>query len=345
MRGMFESARLKLTLFYLAALLSFSLVITFGLRAIVETEFSRSNDVQLGAVQQWGQQYYQTRPYPRGLQAPDQNFARIQDEQAQETQDRLTREFILLNFIVFVVGAAISYWYAGRTLKPIQEAHEQQKRFTSDASHELRTPLASMRLENEIFLRQKKFSDSEVREQIGSNLEEVARLERLTTSLLDLNRYETTKLKLKKLQVHDIATEALANAAKAPVAARTRFINSTAKAIVLGDKDSLTQLVTILLDNAVKYGPKDGIVEVAGMTQGNEYTLAVRDHGKGIAAADLPRVFERMYRGDKARSNSIPGHGIGLSLALQIATASGAKLTAANHPEGGAVFSLTLPKA
>lgn len=343
---MFESARLKLTLFYLAVLLSFSLLLTFGLRAIVQAEFNHSNNVQLGAVQQWGEQYYRVRPqYQTNFLPPDQNFARIQDAQAEKTQERLTREFLLLNFIVFVVGAAVSYWYAGRTLKPIQEAHEQQKRFTSDASHELRTPLASMRLENEIFLRQKKFSDKEVREQIGSNLEEVARLERLTTSLLDLNRYETTVLKARKLQAQEIALEAVAAASKAPTAQNLTFTNKTAKASVLGDKDSLTQLVSILLDNAVKYGPKDGKVEVGGAVQGGEYVLTVRDHGKGISEADLPRIFERMYRGDKARSNSVPGHGIGLSLAQQIATANSAKLTAANHPEGGAVFSLTLPKA
>ncbi len=343
---MFESARLKLTLFYLAALLAFSLVLTFGLRAFVQAEFNRANDAQRGAVQQLGQQYWTRRSFQGDdMPPPAQNFARLQDEQAADTQTRLTHEFMLLNLAVFVVGAFVSYWYAGRTLKPIQEAHEQQKRFTSDASHELRTPLASMRLENEIFLRQKAFSDQEVRDQIGSNLEEVLRLERLTTSLLDLSRYETTKLKFKKLPVQDIATEALANAAKAPAAAEVQFINSAAKASVLGDKDSLTQLITILLDNAVKYGPKDGIVEVAGAVHGGEYTLAVRDHGKGIAEADLPRVFERMYRGDKARSNSVPGHGIGLSLAQQIAAANNATLTAANHPKGGAVFSLTLPKA
>lgn len=345
MRGMFESARLKLTVFYLAALLSFSLLITLGLRAIVQAEFNHSNNVQLGAVQQWGEQYYQFRQTPRNFLPPDQTFARVQDEQSEKTQTRLTREFLLLNFVVFVIGAVVSYWYAGRTLKPIQEAHEQQKRFTSDASHELRTPLASMRLENEIFLRQKEFSDQEVREQIGSNLEEVARLERLTTSLLDLNRYETTVLKVRRLQARDVATEAIAAASKALNAQSITFTNKTTKATVLGDKDSLTQLVSILLDNAVKYGPKDGTVEVGGVVQGNEYVITVRDHGKGISEADLPRIFERMYRGDKARSNSVPGHGIGLSLAQQIAAANGARLEAANHPKGGAVFSLILPKA
>ncbi len=341
---MFESARLKLTLFYLGALLAFSLLLTFGLHAFVQAEFSRSNDAQRGAVQQLGQQYWtQPRSFSNAPR-PDQNFARLQDVQAQETQDRLTREFILLNIAVFVAGALVSYWYAGRTLKPIEEAHEQQKRFTSDASHELRTPLASMRLENEVFLRQKAFSDKEVRDQVGSNLEEIARLERLTTSLLDLSQYETVKLKTHKLQVQQVATDAITNTSKLPGAAKITFKNDVAKASVLGDKDSLTQLVGILLDNAVKYGLAKGVVEVAGKAQGNEYVLTVRDHGKGIAEADLPRVFERMYRGDKARSNSVPGHGIGLSLAQQIAVANNARLEVANHPKGGAIFSLALPK-
>lgn len=341
---MFESARLKLTVFYLAALLTFSIVLTFGLHAFVQAEFDRSNDAQRGVVQQLGQRYW-TRSFDPDAPHPAQNFAQLQDEQAQKTQDRLTREFVLLNIGVFVVGALVSYWYAGRTLRPIQEAHELQKRFTSDASHELRTPLASMRLENEIFLRQKKFTDTEVRDQVGSNLEEVLRLERLTTSLLDLTRYESGALKTRKIPVRDIVRAALTAAEKLPAAAKNKFENTAAKATVIGNKDSLVQLVSILLDNAVKYGPQDGIIEIGGAVQGGVYILTVRDHGKGIDEADLPRIFERMYRGDKARSNAVPGHGIGLSLAQQIADANGAQLIAENHPDGGAVFSVIVPKA
>lgn len=336
---MFESARLKLTLFYLATILVFSLVLTWGLRAFVQAEFSRANEVQRGAVHSIALELFD-------LQSPlqsDRDFARVQAAQTRETQLRLDRDSVFLNLAVLVVGGALSYWYAGRTLKPIEVAHERQKRFTADASHELKTPLASMRLENEVFLRQKGITETEARAQVASNLEEVARLERLTASLLELNDYENVQLKLVKLPVRPLV-EAAIERARAGVP-KVKFKTSIAAGQVRGERESLLQLLAILLDNAVKYGPPKGPIELDGSNRDNVYKLTVRDYGPGISEADLPHIFERMYRGDKARSNTAPGHGIGLSLAQQIASANGARLKAANHPDGGAVFTVSLQKA
>jgi signal transduction histidine kinase len=108
------------------------------------------------------------------------------------------------------------------------------------------------------------------------------------------------------------------------------------------NRESMVELIGILLDNAVKYGPKDGKVEIHGVLKEETYELRVRDHGQGIAEYDLPHVFERMYRGDKARSSKVSGHGIGLSLARNIAHANEASLDAGNAPGGGAVFTLTI---
>lgn len=336
---MFESARLKLTLFYLATILIFSLVLTWGLRTFVQAEFDRANEVQRGAVHSIALELF-------GSQSPiqsDRDFARIQTAQTRETHLRLDRDIVFLNLAVLVVGGALSYWYAGRTLKPIEAAHERQKRFTSDASHELKTPLASMRLENEVFLRQKGVTEAEARAQVASNLEEVARLERLTSSLLELNNYENVQLKRAKLPVRSLVETALERARV--TAPKVSFKTAIAAGRILGERESLLQLLAILLDNAVKYGPAKGPIELAGVNRDDTYELTVRDYGPGISEADLPHIFERMYRGDKARSNTIPGHGIGLSLGQQIASANGARLEVANHPEGGAVFTISLQKA
>jgi signal transduction histidine kinase len=337
---MFESARVKLTLFYLAILLAFSLILTWGFRALVQIEFRRVNEAQRGAVHDIGLEYFG----PSLPQQSDRDFAEVQTSQQHRTQARLNQETAVLNLAVLVVGGALSYWYAGRTLKPIQDAHERQKRFTADASHELRTPLASMRLENEVFLRQPSVTEIEARTQVASNLEEVARLEHLTTRLLDLNNYENVHLKLQKLEARTLAADAISRARTALPGTAIVFRNKAAKATVLGDRDSLLQLLGILLDNAVKYGSSGGKVDITGALHGNEYCFEVRDYGGGIAEEDLPHIFERMYRGDKARSKTVSGHGIGLSLAAQIAGANQAGLTAANHPKGGAVFRLTLQK-
>jgi signal transduction histidine kinase len=257
---------------------------------------------------------------------------------------RLTRDFVILAVVLLAGGAFASYWYAGRTLRPIEEVHEQQKRFTADASHELRTPLASMKLENEVFLRQKQFTEAEARELITSNLEEVDRLGRLASNLLSLSQYEQGVTAKTTVRVDVVVKEAVARAKQRLVpGAKPRFTVKLAPASVLVDRESLIELLTILLDNAAKYGPKDGEIVVAGEKRASGYVLAVRDRGPGIAEADLPHVFERMYRGDKARSSKVGGHGIGLSLAKQIADANGATIEASNHPEGGALFVLTLP--
>lgn len=342
---MFESARVKLTFFYLAILLGFSLLLTVGFRVFTHWEITKANDVQRGAVHDIGQLFYgqndDTAP-PPGM-TPDRTFARIQTAQDRETQGRLNREMVLLNVGVLVFGGALSYWYAGRTLRPIQQAHEKQRRFTADASHELRTPLASMRLENEVFLRQKTFTEHDAREQLASNLEEVDRLERLTTSLLELNRYESTTLTRKKLAVRTIVDEAIKRATPMAETHGMSFTVQVTKANVEGDFESLVQLLCIFFENARKYGPEKGVVEVTGKKAGG-YVLTVRDHGPGIAAEDLPHIFERMYRGDKARTTQATGgHGIGLSLAQQIAEANGVTVSAHNHPDGGAVFSITFP--
>jgi signal transduction histidine kinase len=347
--NLFHSARLKLTGFYFAVLVVFCLLLTFGVRAFASYELSRGDDAQRGAAhrifQQYTDQYNIDTTGPNGaVPFGDRYFSNALANQADVTRARLNRDFLYIDILLLGVGAILSYWYAGRTLKPIEEAHEQQKRFTADASHELRTPLASMKLENEVFLRQKHFEEKDAREQITSNLEEVARLERLATNLLALNQYEHGAVTKQPVKVRQVVDEAVARAGqRSDKKTNPKFTVKIASATVQTDRESLTELMTILIDNAAKYGPKDGEVIVGGEKRGAGYVLAVRDHGPGIAEKDMPHIFERMYRGDKARSSKVSGHGIGLSLAKQIAEANGATIEASNHPDGGALFIVNLP--
>jgi signal transduction histidine kinase len=199
-----------------------------------------------------------------------------------------------------------------------------------------------MRLENEVFLRQKAFTEAEARDLIASNLEEVARLEKLATNLLALNQYEQVAVDHAPTVVGELVAEATARVQRNPAATGVTFKQDITPARVDVNRESLVELLAILLDNAVKYGPKKGKVEVTGRMQGEHYEVRVRDHGPGIAENDLPHIFERMYRGDKARSAKVSGHGIGLSLARQIAEANEATLEATNAAGGGAEFVLTL---
>jgi two-component system, OmpR family, sensor histidine kinase CiaH len=342
--NLFHSARLKLTGYYFAVLAVLCLLLTFGVRAITNYELSRSDNAQRGAVhrlfQRWSNDDDMQDLIPR---SGDRFFANTQAEQSNVTRQHLNRDFLIIDVALLAGGAVLSYWYAGRTLHPIEEAHEQQKRFTADASHELRTPLASMKLENEVFLRQKHFEEHEARELISSNLEEVERLERLATNLLALNQYERGALEKKPVAVREVVAEALERAKqRLGKDVHPTYTVKVAPARILADRESLTEVMTILLDNAAKYGPKDGEIIVGGEKRGDGYVLAVRDHGPGISEEDLPHIFERMYRGDKARSSRVSGHGIGLSLAKQIVDVSDGTIEATNHPNGGALFVVTL---
>ncbi len=336
---LFHSARLKLTAFYFAVLVVLCLLLTFGVHSFTNHELNRGDNARLGAVHRLFKRY--TDLNGNGYGPGAQYFASAQQQQADVTRRHLNEDYLLMDLLLLAVGAAVSYWYAGWTLKPIEGAHEQQKRFTSDASHELRTPLASIQLENEVFLRQKHFSESEARVLIASNLEEVGRLQRLATNLLALNTYEHGAVSHTPVVIGDVVKDAITRVQRGHEAKRVTFVQDIVAAKVDVNRESIVELLAILLDNAVKYGPKDGTVEVTGLMQATAYILTVRDHGPGIADADLLHVFERMYRGDKARSSKVAGHGIGLSLAQQIAKANEATLTAANAPGGGAEFTLT----
>lgn len=338
MRNMFRSARVKLTLFYLAALLAFSLSVTGTIRVLAEREYSRSNDIQRTEVRDlFVRHFFGVTQQPR----PDA-FYTLQDEQEALVRQHLNQELVLINVFALVLGGFLSYWFAGRALKPIEEAHEAQARFASDASHELRTPLTNMRLENEVFMRQKDFSKDEARGLIKSNLEEVQRLEELSAHLLDLTRYGQAALDLVAMPIQPAVEQAMEQASKAPNAQHIQFKQNLAAGDVLGDHASIVQLLTIILDNAIKYGPSEGTVRITGKREGTDYVLTVTDDGPGIEPADLPFIFDRLYRGDKARSSKTGGYGLGLALAREIATANRASIAASNGAKKGACFTVRL---
>ena len=337
---MFRSARLKLTLFYLGIIVLFNLAVTLSVRVYAEHEFLRSNSIQRDEVREWMVRFFGT---PR--RNPDNGIATIQEGQAEVVREHLNDGLLIINLGALVLGGILSYWFAGRTLRPIEEAHEAQARFTADASHELKTPLANMKIENEVFLRQKHFTETEAREQLASNLEEVQRLERLSANLLALHQYGQITLTKSYIPVKDVVDSALGPFEAAAKIKDVKVEVSVQSGRVVGHYDSLVQLLDILLDNALKYGARGGEIKIQGQKKGSQYLLSVKDKGPGIAAHDLPRIFDRLYRGDKARSNQVSGYGLGLALAKEIADVNGATIVARNNTDGGACFELSLELA
>ena len=337
--SIFFSARLKLTEFYLLILIVLSLVLTFTFMGLARTTFDHANQGDRGVVKEIINNYYSVPVQPN-------YFNNYQAQQSNRVHRDLLEDVIVINIFALVIGGLISYWYAGKALKPIEEAHNAQARFASDASHELRTPLAALRLENEIFLHQKDATLSETKDLIKSNLEEAQRLESLADSLLALTQYNNIRLTLQPVKLSQVIDRASENTAKSAQSKHiTLSLDVAASAKVLGQSESLVQLVTIIVDNAIKYSPARTTIYIHAVKDGDKYHLSIRDEGPGISEDDLPLIFNRLYRGDKSRSTKVAGYGLGLSLAKEIVKANKASIMVRNYPEGGAQFVITLAAA
>jgi heavy metal sensor kinase len=234
----------------------------------------------------------------------------------------------------------------GRTLNGmldrLQQAIVEQRRFTSDASHELRTPLAVMRTEIDVALRSPDASP-DARTVLASMREEVDRMTRIVDDLLTLARADEGRLDLVGAEI-DLAEVARSVGERlAPTTNGTTIDVDASRAIVWGDRDRLDQLVSNLIDNAVKHSPDGGRVRVSVRSDAGSALLVVTDDGPGIAADDLPRVFDRFYRSDASRSRATGGAGLGLAICRTIARAHRGDVEAHSPHGSGAVFTVRLP--
>jgi signal transduction histidine kinase len=270
-------------------------------------------------------------------------------EQLDSFRQHLISRLALVNLVMLVTGTALSYWLAKRNLEPIEEALEAQARFTSDAAHELRTPLTAMKTEIEVGLRQGNLSVKEAKTLLESNLEEVVKLETLTSALLRMAQVSQGKgqIQQENLSVQKLLKEA-AQRVKSSAKAREIQIDTSGinDAVVSGDLAQLRELFVILLDNAIKYGRDGMAISLASRLVENHVKITVTDQGIGMKASDIEHIFERFYRADQSRTkNKASGFGLGLSLAKAIVDNHGGEITATSKPNEGSTFTIALPLA
>jgi len=220
-------------------------------------------------------------------------------------------------------------------LGALQRSLSAQRQLVSDASHELRTPLTSLRLNAEMLAAGPGLPEPERREVLDRVVAQVAELGQLVASVTELARDESQPGPLGEVGLHRVVEASLAGARRDW--AQTVFTAELEPWTVTGSPDSLQIAVRNLLDNAAKFGPPGVQVEVC-LRAGE---LAVRDHGPGIAPADLPHVFDRFYRAPSARG--VPGSGLGLSIVRQVAERHGGTVRAEAAPGGGTLIRLWLP--
>jgi heavy metal sensor kinase len=232
-------------------------------------------------------------------------------------------------------------------IQRLDEAFQYSRRFMADASHELRTPLTVLRGELESCI-QEPTPAPEWRERLASALEEVERLAGIVEGLFAISRLDAGEAAAEWVKL-DLARLAAATADQMSLLAEDKNIQVTCAATepvwVEGDQARLKQVVVNLLDNAIKYTLNGGVVGLTVNANHSKAVLEVTDNGIGIPAEALPRVFDRFFRVDKARSRELGGAGLGLSIVKSICTAHHGHVEASSLPGQGSRFRVELPLA
>jgi signal transduction histidine kinase len=283
----------------------------------------------------------------------DVSFVQVIQDRTAEQRTLNTLLAVLLGggALVLLVAFGFGAIYASRALVPIRDslaaqhaALRRQREFAADASHELRTPLTVIRSSIEHLRRH----PTEPVARVGTAVEDIeAEVEHLTAlvdDLLLLARSDSGAVSLDRLPVDlgDVAAEAASSLDKPAASKGVRVVVDPEPAMVVGDAVRLQQLVRILVDNAIRHSPAGGEVVIRVRPNGGSASLEIADEGPGVAPEDMPRIFERFWRAPGAPTG---GTGLGLAIAKWIVDRHEGRIVVGNRDQGGAVFSVNLPRA
>ena len=258
------------------------------------------------------------------------------------------RDFLRYSILMSLAGLAVMFgvitFFAGRIVRPVAESYEKQKRFITDAGHEIKTPLAIIKANIDLMdmeLDKKRVDKAELKENLGDINSQVDRLTDLTNDLVYLSRMEEgDSLVMTEVPLSDIVSETAASFGPlAEEQGKTIEAKIESMISVQGSTKELEKLLSIVLENAVKYS-SDPKIGVSLKKEGKNAVLEVRNQTDGELTNEmLSHVFERFYRTDSSRNSATGGHGIGLSMASAIVKAHGGKISA--HTSTGRDFVVT----
>ena len=333
---MFQSATLKLTAWYLAILMIISVTFSIVIYQLNYREISfRLENLQHTIIGNFDV----TVPLKSytGSYAGSDSPLLIESHKAS---DQMIASLVYINGVLFIAGGLGAYFLARRTLLPIEKVHESQSRFTSDASHELRTPLAAMKAELEVNLRDPQLEIGEARELLESNLEEVNKLIQLSSMLLQLSRLDHDKLEVHTVDIPTLLNEVLK---RYPSDKKHFIVTSRKKATVIANEPSISKLIAILIDNALKYSPKNKPISIHIFVRRGQVGFEIKNAGDKIPEEKLLKLFERFFRLDTSRTNGNKnGYGLGLSIAKKIIDVHHGDLTVSST-EKETTFTFYLP--
>ncbi|ALQ66334.1 sensor histidine kinase [Bacillus thuringiensis] len=268
----------------------------------------------------------------------------------------ITAEEGMLNtlFLILVIGCSIGsvcaigigFFLAGRALVPIQNSWEKQQQFVSDASHELRTPLAVIQSKTDVLFQSPSATIEEKAMDISTISKECRRLSKLVSNLLLLARSDSNQIEMDKktFELDKLLEEIVAPYKEIASYQEKEMILKVERGVsFMGDRERIHQMIVILLDNAMKYTNGGGQIQIDCTQTSSSIRIQVKDDGIGVKEEDIPKLFDRFYQGDKARSTS-EGAGLGLSIANWIVEKHYGKILVESKWGEGTCFEVIFPK-
>ncbi|MHB1336667.1 MAG: sensor histidine kinase [Candidatus Humimicrobiaceae bacterium] len=274
----------------------------------------------------------------------DKNLAEVEQNTINKSIDRLGTILLITDSGVIIISAALGYYLAGKTLAPIQESLEKQKRFVADSAHELRTPLTIMKTGIEATSGSNKQSIKDYQVLNKDLLEEINKLINLSNNLLFLTNSDTKKqvINFEKADLSTICLNQIRFIEKYATGKGIKIISDIkSKYFVEGDKEKLNRMIANLLKNSIDYNVKDGKVILSIEHIGSITILKIADTGIGINQDDLIHIFERFYKADKSRNIPESGAGLGLSIVKEIADLHKAPIIIKSEVGNGTTIILT----
>jgi len=320
------------------------LVSTFVYKGVVTTS-KRALTMHERKVEIGLQKYRNRDPLspPLGFQKP------ITEETIKEIRAEILLLLGIVNGTILVITGGLSYVFAGITLKPIQEMVAKQKKFVSDAAHELKTPLTSIKTSLEVNLRNKKLSIKQSRKLIEKTIDSVDDLNKLANSLLKDSRYQHNDLnKTDEVDIEKMVKKVIKKMEKR---IKEKNIDLSLKtkesAHIKGNERAVEELITILLDNAIKFNERLGEILITIGNEKDNLVLKITNTGSGISKKDLPFIFDRFYKSEKSRTKKEnDGFGLGLSIAREIVMVHNGTIEATSENTGNPLttFTIKFPK-
>ena len=330
---MFKSTAFKLTMWYVALLVLINVILAaIYFQISIDNTRQRIDSFYALVVESVEE---------NGTEAlSETTYAKMQSDYIDIAANSLMVRLSLYIFAILLLSGIISYILSFFTLKPVNATHEAQKQFASDVSHELSTPLAAMKSEIEVTLRDPSVTKAQLEKTLRSTLEEIETLSSVTESMLMMSRLENAKaLEKQQLDLKLAAMEAMYRFKDG--AERIKLTGKTGL-IITANEQLVIEQFSILIDNALKYSPKDSVVKVRVYHKGTNHYFEVSNSGEGISAEDQKRIFDRFYRADNSRSHSVKtsGFGLGLSIAAQIAKLHKARINVESRANKRTTFTV-----